>query len=161
MFDEEKRKAWRRLNASKYKEYWKEWRKKHYKEILIRNRLWYKKNKKKVHLWILRDKKKNKERDKIYNLIWVLINKDKIAIYNCKRRDRLKNGCFTEKEWKEIKEKQNYKCALCKKKKDLTIDHITPLSKNGSNVKENIQALCKSCNSSKGNKLCTQQEFIL
>ena len=36
--------------------------------------------------------------------------------------------------------------------KDLTIDHIFPRSKGGTNEADNIFLVCKSCNSSKGNK---------
>ena len=45
------------------------------------------------------------------------------------------------------------KCNLCNKKTKLTLDHIIPLSLGGIHAKENIQILCKSCNSKKHNKL--------
>lgn len=62
-------------------------------------------------------------------------------------------GHFTAKDWKEIKERQCGKCADCGEKKKLTVDHIKPLSKGGSNYKENIQGLCGNCNSKKGVKI--------
>ena len=34
---------------------------------------------------------------------------------------------------------------------DLTIDHVVPRSKGGSNARENLQLLCLSCNTEKGN----------
>lgn len=62
------------------------------------------------------------------------------------------------KEWGKIRksmlpavmEKCNNKCANCGSEIDLHIDHITPLSLNGSNELENLQILCKECNLSKG-----------
>ena len=59
-------------------------------------------------------------------------------------------------EWENLKKKFNYKCLKCGKKEPaikLTIDHIIPISKNGKNIIKNIQPLCRSCNSSKGNKI--------
>ena len=41
-------------------------------------------------------------------------------------------------------------CAHCGVTENLTIDHIIPLAKGGTNDLDNLQPLCKSCNSSKG-----------
>ena len=47
-----------------------------------------------------------------------------------------------------------YVCAHpgCNQAADLTIDHIVPLSKGGTDDLENLQFMCKSHNSSKGDK---------
>ena len=52
---------------------------------------------------------------------------------------------------KEILESFNYQCAHCGSRENLTIDHILPVSLYGGNEKENLQVLCRSCNSKKGN----------
>lgn len=49
-------------------------------------------------------------------------------------------------------------CVACGSKDSLEIDHIVPIHKGGGNELENLQALCKSCNSAKGTK--TMEEFI-
>lgn len=62
-------------------------------------------------------------------------------------------GRHTDEQWEIVKKRYNYKCAMCKKSKKLTRDHLMPLSKGGSNYISNIQPLCASCNSKKGNKI--------
>ena len=50
-------------------------------------------------------------------------------------------------------------CFLCfkwKNAEDMSIDHIIPQSKNGSNRLDNLQMLCHKCNSRKGNKTYEQ-----
>ncbi len=45
-----------------------------------------------------------------------------------------------------------YKCVSCKKwfpKSEITVDHIIPKRKGGLDVISNLQAMCRSCNSSK------------
>ena len=41
-------------------------------------------------------------------------------------------------------------CLSCGKTSDIAIDHILPKSQKGNNSIDNLQVLCRSCNSSKG-----------
>lgn len=44
------------------------------------------------------------------------------------------------------------RCVKCGATENLTIDHIKPLSKGGTNSKRNLQCLCGPCNWKKGSK---------
>ena len=77
------------------------------------------------------------------------------AVHAQKRRARLAQvgGFFTIGEWELLKKQYNFTCPHCKKIEPdikLTIDHIIPVCRGGSNNIENIQPLCGSCNSKKG-----------
>lgn len=48
-----------------------------------------------------------------------------------------------------IFERDGYRCLKCGKRSDLTIDHIIPWVKGGTNDPENLQTLCRSCNAKK------------
>ena len=70
------------------------------------------------------------------------------------RNKRIANngGFHSRTEWKELKEKYNFTCPACKKSEPeikLTKDHILPLLRGGTNNIENLQPLCKICNSKK------------
>lgn len=54
---------------------------------------------------------------------------------------------------KEVFFKCGSKCGYCGRLDTLTIDHIIPTSKGGSNHIDNLQVLCDKCNLKKGNKL--------
>ncbi len=46
-------------------------------------------------------------------------------------------------------DRDGYQCHACESQYNLTVDHILPLSKGGTDALDNLQLLCKSCNSSK------------
>lgn len=50
---------------------------------------------------------------------------------------------------KTIREKWNYKCAYCEAEEDLTIDHVIPQCKGGSDLSSNVVCCCNECNRSK------------
>ena len=71
------------------------------------------------------------------------------------KRLRQEGAYHTFGEWELLKKQYNYTCPSCKQTEPkimLTEDHIIPLSKGGSDVIENIQPLCRSCNSKKSAK---------
>ncbi len=52
--------------------------------------------------------------------------------------------------WRQsIKDKWEQKCAYCGSKHELTLDHIIPQSKGGSDFVTNVICCCKKCNNSK------------
>lgn len=80
-------------------------------------------------------------------------NPDLLASYNATRRARqLKApGSYTADDVNAIGIVQKWKCVVCRVniQKKYHIDHITALSRGGSNFKENLQLLCPKCNCEK------------
>lgn len=81
---------------------------------------------------------KNRERVKAYKRNWRV------------RKRRHGNGRHTIADIRDILKGQRGKCACCRRKlKAYHVDHISPLSKGGSNYRNNLQLLCAPCNISK------------
>jgi len=82
---------------------------------------------------------------------------EKGRAYGNQRRayKRGNGGRYTGAEWLELKAQYHNMCLCCGKKDSvtkLTVDHVIPLSKGGSNAIDNIQPLCLACNLHKGTK---------
>ena len=61
----------------------------------------------------------------------------------------------------EVLKKSNFKCSYCGKTSDdvrLVIDHVIPVSKNGTKNEDNLVASCELCNSGKGSILLTKSK---
>jgi 5-methylcytosine-specific restriction endonuclease McrA len=134
--------------------------------VLLRQATWREGNRDKSRAASARWKANNLERADGNTKKWRRENKKWIRKYSRKyreenhgiikkcghnRRARLMNaeGEFTAADIARITEKQRGRCAYCKKKKKLTVDHIVPLAKGGSNWPSNLQMTCRPCNSRK------------
>lgn len=104
---------------------------------------------------------------------WRELNRDKIRFNNMvNHAKRRSNGAYNSVTLiPMLLEKQNFRCAVCKEKLDLSrsrkvhLDHIVPIKLGGLNDKTNLQLLCQTCNCSKGCKhpldFMRQRGFLL
>jgi 5-methylcytosine-specific restriction endonuclease McrA len=75
-------------------------------------------------------------------------------------RERSAIGSHTFEQWEDMKIEYNNKCAFCREEKKLTKDHIIPLSEGGTNYIDNIQPLCRNCNSKKWKHIHENKELL-
>lgn len=86
-----------------------------------------------------------------------------------KSRERLRGSSTQrgyDRDWQKLSKKvisTSPICGVCgsgrSKENPLTTDHIIPLSKGGTNNPDNLQVLCRRCNSKKGNRRFWQALF--
>jgi 5-methylcytosine-specific restriction endonuclease McrA len=102
----------------------------------------------------------NRDYDRERHAEWRRKNPEKASVKGQRQRARQRNaeGHFSAEDVSRITAAQGGKCACCRMRRKLTLDHIIPLAKGGSNWPANLQMLCKSCNSAKGAR--DQIEFM-
>lgn len=82
--------------------------------------------------------------------------RNKHRMYSAKRRSRQAKAPLndlTKKDWLESLKYFNHECSYCGNKENIEQDHVRPLTKGGSHTKTNIIPACRSCNSSKRQRL--------
>lgn len=100
---------------------------------------------------------KAREKDRKY----YKLNYDKIIRRRKIQSLRYRNaGIISKKLRNYILKKFNYKCQICNYDKNLTIDHIVPVSKKGMTEENNLQVLCRLCNSKKSDIILDKSSII-
>lgn len=151
-------KRWTQENPEKVRKAKQAWKKRNAEHIRAVYYAWKSNNHERVLAISRRSKHKsyreNPEPQRERSSAWKRENPEKVKA-QAQKRLSLKHGCggaFTGKEWLLLCEFYSHICLCCKLVKNLTADHVVPLSKGGSNNIENIQPLCLSCNSHKATK---------
>lgn len=89
-----------------------------------------------------------------------------------KERQAHDDGTVTRKSWRAMVLHYRHHCLRCGLKhkfRQLSMDHVLPISRGGAHTIKNLQPLCLSCNAKKGNKIawdyrglfdCDYGEFV-
>lgn len=152
-----KKRQWRKNNLAREQSKESQYRKSRPEKEKEKRRKYVQSHLDKVYGRIRQWQKDNHDRLIEIQRNWRLANPDKVVVQVENRRSRKvsNGGVITSVEWRKLKEKYKYTCLCCKRREPeikLTLDHIKPLAKGGTNTIDNVQPLCGSCNSSKNTK---------
>jgi 5-methylcytosine-specific restriction endonuclease McrA len=127
------------------------------KNVNKSSRKWYQNNEEKILVKHFQYRKDNQDKIKKYQ-----------GTEECKaskQRNKTKTragerniiNTLTSKEWLDLLEKYDFRCAYCDVEFDCenlpTRDHVIPINKGGENTKDNVVPACRSCNAKKHNKI--------
>ena len=145
---------WRADNRKQHRTYSKTYHRNHREERAAYYHGWLAKNADKVKRAIKRWRARNSER-------MLAMRKAQ----NARRRALLENakGDYTPAEWLALKELYGNRCLQCGvtgAEAKITPDHIVPLSLGGSNITDNLQPLCWSCNAAKGARIADYRTYV-
>ncbi len=76
--------------------------------------------------------------------------------YYAKRTSTTKSQRLTKAQWEEILLTHHYSCAYCGVSGKMTQDHIIPISRGGSHIRDNVVPACLRCNQLKSDKPVTE-----
>lgn len=166
----EQGKRWREENPEKKKESGRRWYIENRDKVLANVKRWSQANPEKKSAIVKNWHEAHPDKIKTHKKRWHDANPEKIIVNNKRwsdahpengrmnsqtRRARVEGngGKFTIQEWIDLCEKYENKCLRCGQSDlKLTVDHVIPIFHGGLNIIDNIQPLCKKCNSSKGTK---------
>ncbi len=77
----------------------------------------------------------------------------KVHNYYWRARQHGVAGTWTARDWEELCAHYGNRCLACGSAGPLTVDHVIPLEKGGTNDISNIQPLCGPCNRRKGTRI--------
>lgn len=76
-----------------------------------------------------------------------------IRAWDLERDQSERRARITQAVRMEVYERDGHACVECSSTEDLSLDHIWPWSKGGSDELDNLRTLCRPCNSRKGARI--------
>lgn len=150
----ERKHSWRKRDPEKIRAYAKLRAKRDAAYHAKYSKEWQERNREKARGYSRAYRERNPEKERRRrNWYWERNRQKVLALHSAYRaRKHGSGGSYTVQEWHQVCERFGGICPACGRKRQLTADHIVPVSKGGSSNIENIQPLCGSCNSRKHNK---------
>jgi 5-methylcytosine-specific restriction endonuclease McrA len=135
---------WNKTEKTKRFAIYRRWYEKHAKAIIEKYRTWRRNN-----------PVASRDRTNKYRRSHPELTRAIAKVWCHKRRawklDRV--ATLTKREWEQVLKAHNGLCMRCQTSENISMDHIVPLSRGGNHTKENVQPLCRPCNSRKKNRL--------
>jgi len=153
---------WQRKNKDKVQAHCRDFYKRHRKSNIERTKRWRLKNRERYNERQRIARKSKPEQYKGYGRTNYERHKSYYKLNARLRKSRVRGaeGKCSLVEWKAIIEAQKGRCNGCGiDSEPLTLDHIIPISRGGSNWPSNIQGLCFTCNMRKSKM--TMEEFMM
>lgn len=140
-----KRQKWRGNNKDKISDYGRKWNKDNNEKQRKNTQRWYHKNKKRRRELDRQWKERNPERAALIS---------RTGSHNRRAKLRLAEGTHTAEDILLQYEQQEGRCYYCENELDgvYHVDHVIPLSKDGSNDPTNLVCACPACNLSKNDR---------
>jgi 5-methylcytosine-specific restriction endonuclease McrA len=113
-------------------------------------------NPEKVRAWKATWRESHRDKVREINSVWQKANPVKACEKFHRRRARKRNAPgehYTAAQWKGLLLEHQGKCIDCGTTERITVGHMVPLARGGSNAIDNIRPQCRSCNSKQGTKV--------
>ncbi len=170
-YDKDYKKRYNQTHKKERAKYAKAFREQHPEKVAAQYKTWHDNNKEKrseynkewhqnkkleegYEVWITKKRKYLKE--------YYQNNKEQFKIYSNNRRARIAEagGSFTKADIRDLYVSQGARCYYCSTniEEGYEIEHMTPISRGGTNGPENICLACALCNHTKHTK--TAEEFL-
>ena len=158
------RKDWDARNHDKVIENGRRWKRNNPEKHRAGSKRWAKNNPDKVNGYRCKRRELKGDEVRAYARDWSKTKKGKKSQANKRKTESYKNaqrkhrqqkrtaGEFPTALWNAKLESLGHKCVKCGSD-EVTVDHIVPVSKGGTNHIDNLQPLCRPCNSGKKDRL--------
>jgi len=146
-----------RANPDLHKQKAAQWRLRNLERANDNQRKWRLGNPDRIRILKHRDYEKRKEHVRAKNDAWAKANPQNWTLIQRamkgRRRAQIRKTNFEKFSLKEILLRDGYKCHICLRKvakKDLSFDHLVPLSRGGSHTRDNVAVAHLRCNIKRG-----------